>query len=86
MVAATNTSCKMVSNLCQNGFKTLGFFVQNLKILYISDHTIWFTFRQYVVQITISNNAQRDFRIPVSTFATVAQKSFKGKFTAKIGF
>ena len=35
----------------------------------------------------VVNNAQRDLRIPVSVFATVARKSFNGKFTAKkIGF
>ena len=31
-------------------------------------------------------NVWRDFRLPVSAFATVARKSFKGNFTAKIDF
>ena len=34
----------------------------------------------------VSNNLQRDFRIPVSAFVKVARKSFNAKFTAKIGF
>ena len=34
----------------------------------------------------ISNNVWRDFKLPVSAFATVARKSFNGKFTAKIDF
>ena len=48
-------------NVLQNGVNSLSkvtlqksdFFVQNLKILYISENTIWFKFRQYVVQIRI---------------------------------
>ena len=32
----------------------------------------------------VSNNVRRDFRLPVSAFATVARKVFNGKFTAKI--
>ena len=32
----------------------------------------------------VSNNVWRDFRLPVSAFATVARKRFNGKFTAKI--
>ena len=31
-------------------------------------------------------NVWRDFRLPVSALVTVARKSFKGKFTAKIDF
>ena len=34
----------------------------------------------------VSNNVWRDFRLPVSSFAMVAQESFNGKFTTKIGF
>ena len=30
----------------------------------------------------VSNNVRRDFRVPVSAFATVARQSFNGKFTA----
>ena len=31
-------------------------------------------------------NVWKDFRLPMSALATVAQKSFSGKFTAKIDF
>ena len=34
----------------------------------------------------VSNNVQRDFRLSVSEFATVARKSCFGKFSAKIDF
>ena len=34
----------------------------------------------------VSNKVWREFRLPVSEFATVAQKSFNVKFTAKIDF
>ena len=34
----------------------------------------------------MSNNVWRDFRLPMSALATVAGKSFNGKFTAKIDF
>ena len=34
----------------------------------------------------LSNNVWRDFRLPMSALATGAQKSFDGKFTAKIDF
>ena len=34
----------------------------------------------------VSINVWRDFRLPVSSFATVAQKGFYRKFTAKIYF
>ena len=34
----------------------------------------------------ISNNAWRDFRLPMSALITVAGKSFYGKFNAKIDF
>ena len=36
--------------------------------------------------IIITNIVGRDFRLSVLAFATVARKSFKGKFTAKIDF
>ena len=34
----------------------------------------------------VSNKVWRDFRLPVSVFASVARKSFNGKFTASIDF
>ena len=85
MVAATKKSCKMASTLYQSWFLKGWVFVQNLKILYILDHTVWFKFRQYVVQVR-NKYFTRDFRIPMSTFATVAGISFNGKFTEKNGF
>ena len=47
IVAATKTSCKMASTLCQK------------KLLYILHHTIWFKFRQDVVQIRIKSCTER---------------------------
>ena len=35
---------------------------------------------------SVLNKVWRDFRLPVTEFATVAWKSFNGKFTAKINF
>ena len=53
MVAAQKRLAKWRQLFVKNGFKKTWVFVQNLKILYILDHTIWFKFRQYVVQIRI---------------------------------
>ena len=40
--------------------------------------SLWFKY--------LSNNVWRDFRLPMSALATVAGKSYNGKFTAKIDF
>ena len=42
-----------VNVFVENGFKKTRFFVKKLKILYISDITVWFQFRQPVVQVRI---------------------------------
>ena len=81
----TETSCEMVSTLCRDLFKKLSFLSKNLT--FCSFWIIRFgsnfanRFFKYV-----SNNLWRNFRLPVSTFATVAQKIFNRKFTAKIAF
>ena len=49
------------------------------------DTTILFKFHRHVVQ-TFLRNVWRDLRLPMSELATVAGKSFNGKFTAKIDF
>ena len=79
IVSATETSCKTAPVFCQkNGFKKLVFLSKKLKILYILDHAICFK--------NLSNNVWRDFRLPVSAFATTTWNSFNGKFAAKIDF
>ena len=74
-----------VNSLSKNVFKKLGFLPKTSKFC-----TFWIIrfgsnfacmWSKYV-----SNNAQRDFIIPVSAYATVARQSFNGKFPAKIGF
>ena len=54
-------------------------FVKKLKTSCSSDHTILFNFHWHVVQ-TFLRNVWRDFRLPMSALATLARKSFKGKF------
>ena len=61
------------------------FLVKKLKISCTLNHTILFKFHQHVVQILIKN-VWRNFRLPMSALATVAGRSFNGKFTAKIDF
>ena len=75
----------MASTLCQNVFEKLWFLSKTSKLC-----TFW-TIRfgsnfPSMWSKYVSNNVQREFEIPVSTFATVAWKMFNGKFTAKNGF
>ena len=81
MAAATKTSCKMASILRQKWFKNLGFCLKLQNFLHFGLCDLVQIRDKYV-----SNNVERDFRFPVSAFATVARISFNGKFTAKIGF
>ena len=76
------------STLCQKWFLKTRFFVKKLKILISCslDHTILFKFHQRMWFKFLSNNAWRDFILPMSAVATVAGKSFNRKFTAKIDF
>ena len=60
-------------------------FVIKLKILYISDHTIWLNFFSMGSKY-VPNNVWTDFILLVSEFATIARKSFNVKFTTKIDF
>ena len=63
---------------------------------FLSESSIFCTFRTILFGLNfasmwpkyISNNVyiEREFRHPVSAFATVTRKSFNGKFTAKIDF
>ena len=53
MIAATKRHAKWCQLFVKSGFKKTWVFVQNLNILYIFDQTIWFKFRQYVVQTRI---------------------------------
>ena len=61
------------------------FFVKKLKILCSLDHTILFKFHKHVYKHFL-RNVWRDFRLPMSALATVAGKSFNGKFTPKMNF
>ena len=79
-------------NVFQNGVNALSkwflktwFFVKKLNISCSLDHTILFKFHWHVEQ-TFERNIWRDFRLLMSALATVARKSFNGKFTAKVDF
>ena len=83
----------MASALCQKCFLKTRFFVKQLKILYSFDHTILFTFIWHVVQTFFKECMERlqtsnvSTRIdPWSALATVAGKSFNGKFAPKTDF
>ena len=52
IVSGTETSCKVASTFVKMVSK-ISVFVKKLRIFYNSDHTIYFTFRQHVVQIHI---------------------------------
>ena len=71
--------------LCQSGLKKQGFRQKSQKFEhfgpYDSVHISLSMWSKYV-----SNNVWRDYRLPVSTFVTVARKIFIGKFTSKIDF
>ena len=84
-VSATGTSYKVVSTLCQK------WVLKDLACL--SKRWNFVHFKRYdLVQISpaCSPNAYQikngETRLAVLAFATVAWESFKGKFTAKIGF
>ena len=57
-------------------------FVKKLKISCTFDHSISLKFHWHMAQ-TFLRNVWRDFRLQMSALATVARKSFNGKFTAK---
>ena len=59
------------------------FFDKKLKILCSLNHTILFKFHKHMVQIFLKECMER---LSMSALATVARKSFNGKFTAKIKF
>ena len=63
--------------------KNLFFFIKKLKILCSLDHTILFKVHWHMAQ-TIFRECME--RLPMSALATVARKSFNGKFTTKIDF
>ena len=63
------------------------FFVKKLKISGSLDHTILYKFRLHVVQTFCKECMERPLkRLSMSALATVAGKSFNGKFTAKLDF
>ena len=59
------------------------FFDKKLKILCSLNHTILFNFHKHMVQIFLKECMEG---LPMSALATVARKSFNGKFTAKFDF
>ena len=75
----------MASTLCQKWFKKPVFFVKKPKNSWSLCHTILFKFHQHVAKY-LSNRVLRDFRLPMSALATVAEEIFNGIFTAKIDF
>ena len=84
-------NCFSYRNVLQNGVNDSSkkiknsFFCQKVQLCYTYNQMICFKFGQHVVQMHIKY-AWRDFRLPVSSFALVAWKSFNFKFTVKIGF
>ena len=64
-------------------FKKSGFLSKKSK--FILNNTIWFKFRQHVVQTCIKN-VWRNFRLAVSAFATVAAKNRNCNLAVKIDF
>ena len=84
-------NCFSYRNVLQNGVKTLSEMVfENSSFCHKAQNFVHF--RPYdLVQISSACSPNtyeiwKDFRLPVSEFATVARKSFNGKFTAKIDF
>ena len=49
------------------------------------DHAVLFKFHKHVVQTPLKG-CMNGFKFPMSALAMVEQKSFNGKFTAKIDF
>ena len=76
----------MVPTLCQKWFLKTRFFVEKLKISCSLDHTIFFSNFTSMRYKHSLRNVWRDFRLLMSALATVAGKSFNGKFTPKIDF
>ena len=74
----------MASTLCQKWFLKTRFFPKCLKFRVV--WTIQFCSIFTSMYKHFLRNAWRDFRLPVSALATVAGKSFHGKFTTKIDF
>ena len=70
MVAATKMSCKMASALCQKWFKKLGFLSKSSKFCTFWTIRVGSTFASMWSKY-VSNYVKRDFRIPLSAFATV---------------
>ena len=81
-------SQKRLPKWCQHFVKNDHFFVEKLKILFSSDHTILFKFNQHVVQI-LSNNVWRDFLTSNVTISNgnikcpIGKSSFSRKFAVK---
>ena len=75
----TEISCKVTSTLCWKWFKISSTFCTFRSKQFGPNFVS--TWSKYV-----SYNVWSDFRLPVPAFATVARKSFNGKFTTKNDF
>ena len=76
----------MASTLCQKWFKKNVVFLSKsstFRVVWTIQLCSNFTGMWYK---HFSRNVWRDFRLSMSALASVARKSFNGKFTAKIGF
>ena len=86
-------NCFSYRNVFQNGVNALskmvlknpGFCQKNSKFCIFRTIRFCSNFTSMLSKY-VSNNVWRAFQLPMSALATVARKSFKGKFTAKIDF
>ena len=85
-------NCFNYTNVLQNSVNALAklvlkssVFVKKLKFCAFQTILFGSNFASMLTKY-VSNNVWRDFRLPVSSFATVVGKRFNGKFTAKIDF
>ena len=73
----------MASTLCQKWLKNKRIFVKHFKIPCSLDHTILFKFHWHEL-ITFFKECMKRFKTFNVSIATVAGRSFNGRFTAKI--
>ena len=79
----------MASTLCQNGYKKTRFFVKKLNLFgYFGPYDFVKISQAYGTNIFLGmyGKTLTFKRLPISALATVAWKSFNGKFAANIDF
>ena len=83
IVLVTERFSKMASTLCQ---KWLTIFCQKAQKIYVVPTIQFCSNFTSMWSKYLSNNVWRDLRLRMPVLATVARKSFNGKFTAEIDF